>query len=98
MDTICGQKCNRFWDGEGYIYELFIENPVNHKGSLCYGVRDKILDEMRMTGGKSFIIKGKKFEVPNDIMLKDMRKEGFSNEMPSKFEGGKPMIFYYFKI
>jgi len=97
MDTIHGQRVERFWDGDGYRYELFIEHPVNHKGKLCYGIRDKIIQEMRVSGGKTFTIKGKTWDIPNEILLKDMRKEGFSSEVEGKYPEN-PMIFYYFVI
>lgn len=92
-----GINFKRWWTSDGYVYWLDWDRPTNHKETLCYGVNEDILIDLRNLGAIKFIIKNSEFFVPTDKQLKEMKKDGWWNEKIFS-RPNEPMKLYYFKI
>ena len=77
------------------IWKLLIRNPFELNGNMYIGVGEKILKQAKIENVKKFLVTigGKEIELD----YPDLEKTPFE-EIPSKFENGKPMKIYHLKI
>ena len=77
------------------IWRLQIRNPFEKNNSMYIGVGEKILKQAKIENVKKFLVTigGKEIELD----YPDLEKTPFE-EIPSKFENGKPMKIYHLKV
>jgi len=95
-----GQKT--YWDIENgrWVCRIKIHHPFYYKGSQCYSLSDQIVNKaIERNATVEATVEGKLYKIaPTKKGLKQKKKEGMIETVPTKFSGMKDWFRVWYKI